>query len=622
MAYWRKCWFLEYAKKGFMMYRKFALLIMLAIPLMYACNKNKLDQPSLGELDESKVANKNGVERLLIGAYAMLDGISIGNRPEEIYGHSTGPSNWIYGSICGSEAYKGSNQGDQAEVSNLEKFIPVATNSFLNTKWVAIYAGIARSNTVLRVMKKAKDIRTQDQKQIEAEARFLRGFYHFEAIKIWNKVPYVDETITYDAGNYHVGNDTLIWGAIQNDLKFAMLNLVAVPSAIGRANSSAAEAFLAKAYLYNHKYAEAKLLLEDLVNNGVTAAGTKYALVKYADNFNAAKKNGAEQVFSAQLSVNDGAETTYPDGFVDGGFNGNLGDEWNFPQGAGSVTICCGFFQPSQYLVNHFKTNISGLPDLDNYNLADVKNDQNIPSTLPFDPYAGTLDPRLDWTVGRRGIPYLDWGIDPGEAWIRDQTYGGPYQPKKNVFYKTQAGIYSQNGWSPGATANNVNLIRFADILLWAAEVEIEIGDLDKAQEYINRIRNRAADPANWVYTYTDPNDPLKGYTNTPAANYFVRPYPTGDFIARGRDFARKALRFERMLEFGMEGHRFFDLVRWGTADTEINAYLQKEKNVRSHLNDAHFTKNKNEYFPIPQSQIDLSAGTDGVRKMKQNAGY
>ena len=112
------------------------------------------------------------------------------------------------------------------------------------------------------------------------------------------------------------------------------------------------------------------------------------------------------------------------------------------------------------------------------------------------------------------------------------------------------------------------------------------------------------------------------GFTSNPAANYFIKPYPPGYFTTQGQTFARKAVRYERMLELAMEGHRFFDLVRWGTAATEINAYLLKEKNLRTYMNGAVFTPNKNEYFPIPQTEIDLSAGADGKPKMIQNPGY
>ena len=263
------------------------------------------------------------------------------------------------------------------------------------------------------------------------------------------------------------------------------------------------------------------------------------------------------------------------------------------------------------------------MPDLDNFNEVEVKSDQGLQSNDTFAPYKGTLDPRLDWTVGRRGIPYLDWGLHPGYDWIRDQAFSGPYTPIKNVYYKNQAGLYSDaNFWSTGLTANNVNLIRFADVLLWAAEVEVETGHLDQAEDYVNMIRNRVTYPGGWVHTYIDNNDPSKGFTNIPAANFFVKPYPAGYFVAQGQNNARKAVRYERMLELAMEGHRFFDLVRWGIADTEINIYFLKEQTRRSYLNNAKFIKNKHEYFPIPQTEIDKSAGPDGVPRLKQNPGY
>lgn len=569
---------------------KHSVLVVMVGILIYSCSKSYLEKRPLGQLDETSLANKKGVERLLIGAYSLLDGIG-GNKS----GWNSAASNWIYGSICGSEAYKGSDRNDQAPIAAVEQFIASATNEALASKWGVVYDGVQRANDVLRVMDKAKDISPEDQKRIAAEARFLRAHYHFEAKKIWNKVPFIDETITYENDNYHVSNEKDIWPDIESDLKYAVENLAATPyqGATGRANKYTAMALLAKAYMFQKKFGEAKPLLENIINSGA------YQLVNYHDNFNPETKNSKESVFSVQMSVNDGAE----------GYNGNFGDVLNFPMGGPGG--CCGFFCPSQYLVNHFKTNpITGLPDLDNFNTTDVTNDEGVESSDPFTPYTGTLDPRLDWTVGRREIPYLDWGIHPGKDWIRLQHLNGPYSPKKNVYYQSQQGRLTDAAfWSNGTTTNNVNLIRFADVLLWAAEAEAEIGDLNKARNNVNQVRRRAANPAGWV----------KKADGTPAANY-----KAGEYTAAWTDksFARKAIRYERMLELGMEGHRFFDLVRWGVADTEINAYLQKEKVARTYLNDAVFKKNCNEYFPIPQQQIDLSAGSDGVPKMKQNPGY
>ncbi|HET7000584.1 MAG TPA: RagB/SusD family nutrient uptake outer membrane protein [Puia sp.] len=633
------------------------LNVFTAVIIVYSCNKNNLNQPALGLLDDAAIANKNGVRGLLIGAYALWDGVSE-DGPQSVGGYYSGASNWIYGSVCGSEAYGGSAQPDQPPITEIETFH--ATGAMigpLDDKWRALYAGIARANTVLRVMRQVKDMTTSDTTEIRAEAVFLRAWYHFEAVKIWNKVPFVDETVLYDAGNYYLNNDTLIWPAIENDFQYAINNLPPTQPAVGRANKWAAKAYLAKVYMFEHRYAEAKLLLEDLIAHGVTAGGLPYALRNYADNFNAEFKNKNEAVFSVQMSVNDGAQ----------GSNGNIGDIMNYPYGAGPSPNCCGFFQPSQWLVNHFKTDAAtGLPDPDHFNDVDVTNDEGIGSNQHFTPYAGTLDPRLDWTVGRRGVPYLDWGPHPGKLWVRDQPFGGPYAPIKNIFYQSQVGHFSDlSYWADGPTANNVNLIRFSDILLLAAEAEVETGgDLNKAQEYVNWIRARAADSLGWVKN--DNNIPFAiKVTNSPVEfaaiddTSFKKIQPL-DWVVRkdlnqtwvalivnkdgtkiwnaysvpryniqlykdpwtDKESALKSIRYERVLELAMEGHRFFDLVRWGIAEQEISSYLQKEQLSRSYMNGAVFTKGKNEYFPIPQAQIDLSVDAHGVQHMHQNPGY
>ena len=578
----------------------------ICLALIFSCKKD-LDQAPIGSVDEAKLTNKKGVEGLLIGAYSLLDGYSnpyVGNT-----NWGSAASNWVYGSVCGTEAYKGSSNRneDQNDIRILERFEASPLNGYLAQKWALVYAGVQRANEVLRIMKKAIDISETDQQRISGEARFLRGFYHFEAIKMWNKVPYVDETVTYDAGNYHLPNDTLIWGAIENDFRYAMENLPVKMVAIGRCNKHAAEAYLAKAYIFQGKFdpgkfLKAELLLNDLITNGNTAGGIPYALLpNYSDNFNIDSKNSSESVFAAQMSVSDGGQGT----------NGNYGDILNYPfQGNPDAApgVCCGFFQPSQWLVNHYKTNsITGLPDPDHFNEVPVKSDDGLSSSDPFVPYDGPLDPRLDWTVGRRGIPYLDWGDHPGNDWIRAQVSFGPYSPIKNTYYKTQKEHYTDASfWSTGAVANNVNLIRFADILLWAAEAEIETGNLEKGREYINKVRARAMNPDGFV----------RRSDGQPAAKYYIRTYTE---TWTDKESALKALRYERMLELGMEGHRFFDLVRWGIADKEINDFMEKEKSIRIFLTGAHFTKGINEYFPIPQRQIDLSAGADGVPKTEPN---
>ena len=192
-------------------------------------------------------------------------------------------------------------------------------------------------------------------------------------------------------------------------------------------------------------------------------------------------------------------------------------------------------------------------------------------------------------------------------------------------------------GWAANqATSNNYNMIRFADVLLWAAEVEVEIGSLAKAEAYVNRVRVRAADPNGWVKTYIDDNDPLKGFTNSPAANYKIGLY-SGQFEQKGKDFAREAVRFERKLEFAMEGHRFFDLQRYdagsGTMADILNKYITHELASYNKviingapleyliLKGAKFVKGKNELYPIPQNQIDLNV-VNGTSVLKQNPNY
>lgn len=587
-------------------YKIFLPVGIAVIALVFSCSKSFLVKPPVGSYTPDVVASKAGVAGLLIGAYSLLEGHG-GAGPNVPGGGDwvTAGSNWVWGSVCSDDSHKGSDPGDQPDIVGLMTWSESATNNYNEGKWEVCYDGVQRSNEVLRVMRIATDIDPVDTVQFAAQARFLRAHYTMEAKKVFGNIPYVDESVTYTDGNWRVPNsadvatnNTEVWPKIEADLQYAIDNLPEKTDA-GRVNKWAAQAYLAKAYMFQQKFAAALPLLTQLMTSGATPAGTKYKLLdKYSDNFNADFKNSSESVFAAQNSVNDGS----------GAANSNPGDVLNFDY-QGPIG-CCGFNQPSYSLVNAYKTDpTTGYALPDTYNNSNLKNDENIKSSDPYTPDTTTpLDPRLDWVAGRRGIPYLDWGINPGFIWIRNQASAGPYLPVKNVPYKSQIGVQTdKSSWTPGYTAININLVRFADVILWAAECEVEVGSLDNAQTDVNLVRNRAANPAGFV--------PLS------PANYFIKPYAAGFFAGLGQAGARKYVQFERRLELAMEGQRFFDLVRYGTAAAELNAYVAKEVGYGYQLmQGAVFTANSN-YFAIPQQEIDASTEA-GAPTLKQNPGY
>lgn len=475
----------------------------------------------------------------------------------------------------------------------------------MNDSWRAKYEGIARCNAVINLASGSKELSAADKTRIIAEARFLRGFFYFELKRLWNSVPYVDEKVGYGQGIEKVANTPAIWDKIEADFKHAYDNLTETHSDVGRANKWAAAALLGKVYVYQAKWADAKAILTTVIASGKTTNGKKYGLVtKFAEIFNAENDNNEEAIFAMQSSMNTG-NTNNANGF----------DDLNYPYNTGSdgPGNCCGFFQPTFSMANAYRT-VGGLPILSeqgdgtpDYNLAAnaVKNDYGINTTAAFKEDTDPLDPRIDHTIGRRGIQYLDWIEHPGADWIRSQVYAGPYSPKKYVYYKRQENSLTDgSGWTRGYATMNFNIIRFADVLLLAAEAEIEAGSLTTALGYINQIRKRAANEAGFV---------TKG--GKPEANYVINLYTA----FADKTAATNALRMERLLELATEGHRFFDLVRWGIASKTLNAYLKHEsKYLVTKFGGSKYTTGKDEYLPIPQAQIDIQ----GAAVLKQNPGY
>ena len=360
---------------------------------------------------------------------------------------------------------------------------------------------------------------------------------------------------------------TEVWTKIEEDFIAAAAVLPNTQSEPGRPTKWAAKSYLAKTYLYQKKWSLANTAIDEVIGSGAYSLEPNFNEVFLPEN-----DNGSEVVFSIQYSINDGGQN---------GYNGSIGDRLMPPGGPRYPAY--GFLKPTQNLVNFHKTDVGGLPALSNADLTG----------------ADTVDPRLDITIGRPGIPYKDLEILYEASWARDVATYGPYAPKKRVI---SANHPEYLPFWPYVTSANYLVIRYADVLLWKAEASIELGNLDDGRTYINLVRNRAK-TGNYIKDLTGTAD---------AGNYLIETYntPFSDYPE-----AITALRAERRIEMAHEGHRFFDLVRWGIAADVINSYISKEKDARGYLVSAAFIAGKHEYMPIPQSQIDAGKST-------QNPGY
>lgn len=584
----------------------FPITCAISLMMFGACKKSFLVVAPQGgtTLTIDKFYNAAGVQQLLIGAYHDLTGIDVKST-----WWGTSGTRWVYADITSGDAYLGgaatSPPHQVSDCFNIENYQELPTTGFLDDDWTAIYDGVARANAVILATAHATDMTAAQKNEAIAEARFLRGHFHFQAKIMWNNVPYIDEnTINFNS----VTNTADIWPQIEADFQFAYTNMNEKQPMLGQANKWAAACYLAKCYMFEQKFTDAKTLLTTIIASGTNSQGIKYALTpNFHDNFDVGTENNSESVLQINFSVDD---TSLPN-------NSNLGETGVSPVGYLSFAdVTYGYWkQPSFSLVNAFKTDDNGLPLLDAggndlSNQTNMKNDDGVPSATAFVPYQGNVDPRLDWSVGRRGVPYLDWGVNTGQDWVADQSFGGPYLNVKNMFTSAEQvqgfGNIINYYYYVGNSAVNYNIIRFADVLLWAAEAEVEAGSLEQARTYVNMVRARAMNGA---------KVPVDNSSGSPSASYKIGLYNT---TWSDKTYARNAVRFERRLEFAMEGQRFFDLVRWGIADTYLNNFLQVEKTraVGSVSNNATFTKGKNEYFPIPQQEIVLNP------HLKQNPGY
>ncbi len=574
------------------MKKKIIFSTLVAGLLLWACSEEFTEKPATGNIPTEDLQTAVGVNLKLTAAYSAMDGERVNRQGE---GVAAGGDNW-WADVASDDAHRGSNDGDNDFLRQIEMYEWATSNPWFLGRWSAIFGGVNRANAVLDLINQIPD---GDFTQQEGEALFLRGYFNFELQKFYGNVPFISvENLVNE--EYNQPNPGPIWAEIEADF-LAAIERLGDDVLVGRANAWVAKAFLGKAYLYQGKYEQALPLFNDVINNGPYALNEEFVA-----NFNAAGENGPESLFAIQFAADSGRS-----------FNGNGAGTLNFLNG-GPLGTCCGFFQPTQDLTNAFQTDGSGLPLLDTYAATDVASDYGINSDEPFDLHTGPLDPRIDYTIGRRGIDYNGFGANPGKSWIRANftDISGPYLPKKNMYQASEVGDNRGiGGWGSDWSGINYNIMRFADVLLMAAEAAVEQAspDLPMALDYVNRVRNRAKNMS-YVQALDANDNPIP---DTDAANYQIEPYAAFP----DQVFARKAVRFERRLEFGMEGHRLFDLRRWGNAETVLNTYVANEGEDIDQANYANrfsdYVSPKHDLFPIPINAIDQSGGV-----LKQNTGY
>ena len=568
--------------------------------LISSCGEDFLNYQPQGALTQEQALTSANIDNLVIAAYA-------GIANDEMIGPMT--SMWVYGSVRSDDAYKGGGGVDDVgDVNKYEQYYLTTPDQggsdwMAPRTWTNYYKAISRINTAL-VVANALDVAEFPKKvETQAELRFLRGHCYFMMKRLFNKVPFIDETMTEEQ-ILQTSNDLTsdaLWNKIGDDFQFALANLPETQDQVGRANKLAAAAYLAKTRLYqayeqdeNHTVTNINTArLQEVVDLTGTVLGRYSLQADYGENFLDGYDNDVESIFAAQFSLNDGTEAgraSYVTGL-------------NSPTGT-PLYGCCDFHKASQNMVNAFKTDANGLPMFDTFNNSDM--------VQPADFLTNGIDPRLDHTVGVPGHPFkYRPGLIKGESMIYQSSWArvpGVYGFFSNMKEQQapDCACYFKKGPFMG-TSKNIDFIRYGDVLLMRAEALIQLNRQAEALPLINQIRARAKASTGRT----------KLSDGTSPSNYRIDEYKDGVNITWDKTNAWKALMFERRLEFGMEGDRYFDLVRWGIAAETLNGYLTVEKTKRDFLSFAHFTKGRDEYYPIPQREITFTKGL-----YVQNPGY
>lgn len=560
----------------------YSVLTVLALVGTTSCSDFLDDQKPQGVLDSDMVKDPSNVDNLVISAYAVF------TTAEDI---NSSFSMWNF-DVRSDDAYKGGNgtsDGDVFHQLEIEQGV-LTTNWNINDMWVRLYNCISRVNSAISVLET-----TSDSYQLKAqrlgEMKFLRAYAHFLLKRLYKNIPFImDANLKQEdyntLSNTEFTNDEG-WQQIINDVEYAYSVLPVKQTDKGRPSKAAAAAFLTKAYLYKaYRQDEAasnrvtSINREDLLkvieysNPDIYSAGGFDLEPDFHNNFRPETQyeNGVESIWAMQYSINDG--TKY----------GNL--NWSYglivPNIPGVTDGGCDFYKPSQNLVNAYRTDADGHPFIDTFNNKDYDLTQD-------------ADPRLFLTVGLTGLPYefnSKYMMDASATWSRSNGLYGYYVTlKQNV--DPDCGYLVKGSW--WGTPMNRIVFRYADVLLERAEAYAQLNETGEAIKLVNEIRKRAKQSTGMIANY--PSDyGVKFNISTYNGTY-------------SQEDALKIVKMERRLEMGMESERFFDLVRWGEAEKVLNKYFAEETNNCSIYGDAHFTADKNEYLPIPFSQVAASDG-------------
>ena len=550
-------------------------LMAATLGVMAASCSDMLETVPQGQFTAEQIDDKS-VEGLVASAYAGLEAHFYGNN-EAFAGPST---NWIF-DVRSDDAYKGGGGTSMEENIHLLEVSELTSDnvSCLN-KWQNNYYAISRVHNAMLALQQSSSVNNADQ--IMGELKTLRAWYYFDLIRIFKRIPYFTEGEDVNTKPNDEYTREEIFEFIKKDLKEAIDVLPAQKSAVGRITKTTAQAIMAKVCAFVSDWEGAKVYAGAVISSG------QYSLFNnFGDISKIECNNGSESIFALQCSTASNnmhinwsnlLNCTYSEGNLYG-----TGDD---------------FFYASQNLVNAFRTDPqTGLPFLDgSFNKVNVTEN-----------YTGTLDPRLDFTVGRIGFPWR--GHTYTMAWCRAYDVYGEYSNKKGWPAPEQAFA----AWPWGCSSLNFMFIRYADILLLKAEALIELASgsnaatdegLVEARDLINQVRQRAQNSIDGSYSPQD-LDPSK-------ADYYVELYPTtGDGnLAWTKERARMALRMERRLELALEGNRWFDLMRWGddTLIKTMNTYMEEESALRPYYQGRSVSANEI-FMPVPLAEIDNSNG-------------